>query len=123
MINCETNGELKIIRLKTIKIYKENSRTIGMKFHDIDLTGATVFFTVKKKSDNVQTDDTAIIKKDITEHINPTEGVTSVKLLPTDTDKPSGEYHYDVKLKRPNDRFDTVGVGKFVIAEVITNRS
>ena len=62
----------------------------------IDLTGATVFFTVKR---NLQdTDAQALISKTITSHSSPSTGETSITFTSTDVDY-VGDFYYDVKIK------------------------
>lgn len=63
----------------------------------VDLTGGTLFFTVKNTIDDV--DDDALISKEITTFSAPTTGVATVTLTPTETDLPAGNYFYDVQFK------------------------
>ena len=102
--------------------YRENSMNINLTFQDIDLTGATVYFTVKSSADSDATDTTAAIKKDITTHSSPTTGETSIELLPADTDIAAGKYKYDIKLKKADGQQTTTQVGEFSVKEAITNR-
>lgn len=62
----------------------------------LDLTGYTVWFTVKENVDD--TDASAKIQKEITSHTDPTNGITTVTLDPADTDDLAGSYHYDIQL-------------------------
>jgi len=73
-----------------------------------DLTGATVYFTVKREeSDLDATDASAIIKADVTSHSDPLNGTTVIALTPTQTAYVAGttsfiepgEYIYDIKVK------------------------
>lgn len=51
-----------------------------------NLTGCTVYFTVKKKADINTSDDTAaIIQKTITTHTSPTGGLSSIVLSNAET--------------------------------------
>lgn len=102
--------------------YRENSMTITLTFTGIDLTGATVYFTVKSAADTDATDTSALIKKDITSHTDAINGATEIVLTPTDTDIAVGKYKYDIKLKKADGQQTTTQVGEFIVKEAITNR-
>mgnify|MGYP001431458292 CR=1 FL=1 len=102
--------------------YKENTLPIELTFTGIDLTGATVYFTVKTAADNDATDSTALIKKDITSHTDAVNGATEIVLTPTDTDIAVGKYKYDIKLKKADGSQVTTQVGDFIVKEVMSNR-
>lgn len=59
----------------------------------VDITGYTFLFTVKRKLDD--SDDNAIIQKEITSHSDPTNGITEITLVPGDTADKAGNYFYD----------------------------
>ena len=63
----------------------------------IDLTGSTVFFTVKTRVQD--TDAEALITKDVTSHSDPTNGITIITLTDTQTNIAPGNYVYDIKIK------------------------
>jgi hypothetical protein len=63
-----------------------------------DLTGKTVFFTVKKKDDEEADDSKAIIQKTITVHTSPTLGITTLSLAATDTNVPLDNYIWDLRV-------------------------
>lgn len=63
-----------------------------------DLTGKTVFFTLKRLDDNADNDDVALIKKNITSHTNPVGGITTLTLLVADTNQVPGRYKCDVRI-------------------------
>lgn len=102
--------------------YRENTLNINLTFRDVDITGATVYFTVKPAADTDSTDATAVIKKDVTAHTSPLLGMTVVQLNPTDTDIPAGKYKYDIKIKKADGQQTTTQVGDFIVKEAITNR-
>ena len=82
-----------------LSIIKGNSKNYRFYFQTtsgdpIDITGYTVFFTVKKNVN--QTDDQAVISKTITDHSNPTGGVTIVPITTSDSDITPGVYLYDI---------------------------
>lgn len=106
-----------------ITFYRENTVNINLSFDGVDLTDATVYFTVKPQPDNDQTDAAAIIKKDITDHTDPVAGQTIIPLTPADTTVSAGNYVYDIKLKRSTGAQSTVIVGDCEIKEAVTLRA
>jgi hypothetical protein len=63
-----------------------------------NLTGYTVLFTVKKLDLVNGADTTAVIKKNITTHSDPTHGITLITLTNTETDIDVGKYYWDARL-------------------------
>jgi hypothetical protein len=86
----------------------------------INITGWTIFFTVKKNEEDI--DDDAVISKDITVHTNPTGGVSSIVLTDDDTDIPPREYWYDIQIKKATGAIKTVVKDNFEIHTDITRR-
>lgn len=105
-----------------ITFYKENTVTINLTFDGVDLTGATVYFTVKEEFDEDADDSTALIQKDITSHTDATGGETAVVLSPADTDVAAGKYYYDIKLKKADNTQTTIQLGRCTIKDAVTNR-
>lgn len=105
-----------------LSFYRENTVNINLTFTGVDLTGATVYFTVKPAYDSDQADAAAVIKKDITTHTNPTQGLTTISLTPTDTNVVAGTYGYDIKLKKANGDQSTITVGQAIIKDAYTLR-
>jgi hypothetical protein len=105
-----------------LSFYRENTVNINLSFTGVDLTGATVYFTVKPAYDSDQADTAAIIKKDITSHTSPTAGLTTITLTPTDTAVTPGKYGYDIKLKKASGEQSTVTVGQAIIKDAYTLR-
>ena len=86
----------------------------------IDLTGCTVFFTVKR---NLQdTDAQAIINKTVTSFTSPTTGDVSFTLLAADVDY-VGEFYYDVKIKAVSGIITSVINDKFILLDHVTIRT
>ncbi len=106
------NTKLSIIRGDTktwpLTFYSDEAKTTP-----INITGWTIFFTVKEKTDapNDSADTSAKIKKDVTSHSDPTHGVTSLTLSPTDTDIEPGTYLYDLQVKKANGDVKTIMMG------------
>jgi hypothetical protein len=63
----------------------------------IDITGCTVFFTVK--TSNTDADAAAKIAKSWNTHLDATNGVTTFSLVPADTTSLLGSYSFDIQLK------------------------
>lgn len=88
----------------------------------IDITGWTIFFTMKEKESD--DDDDAKIKKDITSHSNPTGGITSFTLEAGDTDDLEGrKYYYDIQAKKANGDIVTVTKGRVRVLIDVTIRT
>lgn len=85
-----------------------------------DITGWTVFFTVKKKIDD--DDNNAVIKKEITTHTDPTNGKTEIPILDTETNSLKGVYFYDVQYKDTSGNIKTPMLGKMTFIEDVTRR-
>ena len=85
---------------KNLEIYSQTTKTYKLTIRDTeydrvkDLTGWTIYFTCKENM--ADTDDNAKIKKDITDHSDPANGVTLIELTAIDTNL-LGSYNYDIK--------------------------
>ena len=86
----------------------------------IDITGWIIFFTVKRDLDD--TDDEALIKKDITSHTDPTNGQTRIHLTNDDTDL-IGSYYYDIQVKKSDGTIITILEGAITFKKDITQRT
>lgn len=112
-----------------IKIIRGDDETIQATFKNsagvaIDISGYTIFFTVKKEceidiSDSI--DATAIIKKKITSHSDPTHGITQIVLTSTDTNQNQGIYYWDLQLVK-NGIVSSTQRGELEITTDITRR-
>ena len=89
----------------------------------VDLTGATVFFTVN--AEKSPTDDSAaVIQKTVTIHSDPTAGKTVIKLDPADTDSVApGNYWYDIQIRASNGDISSLPKARFEIVSDISRRS
>jgi hypothetical protein len=86
-----------------------------------DITGWTVFFTVKKNYSN--TDTQAVISKTISIHTNPTQGITQLVLTPTDTNISAGTYLYDIGFIDNSNNRSFSSPDNFTILNNVTQRS
>ena len=82
--------ELKVFR-KTTKKYELQFKKEGIVE---DITGWTIYFTVKEKMED--TDENAKISKKITSHSDPTNGKTLIELTVANLDLPLGNYYYSI---------------------------
>lgn len=88
----------------------------------INITGYTIMFTVR--SDVDATDDTtALIKKDVTTHTTPAEGITTINLTHEDTAVAAGNYRYDVQYKDTQNKIKTILIGDIEILQDVTKRT
>lgn len=87
----------------------------------IDLTGATVFFTVKKNKLDI--DDDAVISKEITSFDAPTTGVALLELTAAETNISPRSYFFDVQLKNSDGKISSIQAGRFIISQDVTIRT
>ncbi len=88
--------------------------------NEINLTGCTVFFTVKRNLQDA--DSKALISKDITSFTSPTTGDVAITLTAVDVDY-VGEFFYDIKIKYTNGKIQSVLTDKFILAAHTTIRT
>lgn len=109
-----------------LSAYRGDDKTWNLNFTDangdpIDLTGSTVFFTVKVNKSDPDSD--AVISKSQSSHTNPTGGVTSISLTNSDTNVKVGNYYYDFQLVDSAGLVTTILTGIFMIKQDITIRA
>lgn len=79
-------------------IIRGDSASITFTIASTDLTGATVFFTVKPELGYDADDTDAVIEVEVTEHTDPTNGTTVIDLSGDDTDVEPAIYYYDIQV-------------------------
>ena len=95
------------------------SFTIG----STDLTGGTVFFTVKPLL-AYDTDDTAaVIEVEVTDHTDPTNGKTIINLTGDDTNVEPAIYYYDIQVKLASGKIISIPARKIRIWADVTRRT
>jgi hypothetical protein len=87
----------------------------------VDITGATIFFTVKNLPSDSDTN--AVLKKDITSLTEPTSGEAEIELTPTDTSSLLGNYLYSIKIKLSSGKIYTVREGNVCFKKEISERT
>ena len=104
---------LEVIK-KTGKIYevpfKKNGQTE-------DITGWTVYFTVKESMKDI--DANAKITKKITTHEDAKNGITLIDLSESDTDIDVGNYYYGIDYKDSSGKIGTVLSGRLKIIKPV----
>lgn len=100
----------------TIQVYQEDG------FTPLNLTGATVFFTVNASA-NPTDDSAAVIQKTITIHTAPLLGQTAFTLTSGDTNALTpATYYYDVQVKDASSNIISQKADTFTIVADITRR-
>lgn len=88
-----------------------------------DITGWKFYFTAKRRI--TDSDDDAVLKKDVTDHIDPTEGLSAIPLTAAETKVvDEGVYLYDVQAKDELGNIITlVNCGRCIVIPEVTQRS
>lgn len=114
--------------MAAITIKRGDSQTIEVTYVDrtgtaLDLTGATVFFTVNA-SNTPDDDSQAVIEKTISSISSPELGIVTIDLANSDTqDIDPGTYYYDASVKDSLGHVTTSKIDKFVVTSDITRRT
>jgi hypothetical protein len=114
----------------TIEIRQGNPASIELTLEDIsvdpavpiDLTGKTVFISVKKLNDFRLDDTEALISSSIVAHTDPTAGETTWDLTASETLIPLGRYKADVRVYKDLTDFDNSVTFYIEIVPVVTRR-
>lgn len=108
-----------------LKSIRGDDLTLNLAFKDgddaVDITGWTIYFTLKKNIDN--SDEDALIKKE-TEPAgaDAIAGLASIALLDTETNDLAGTYDYDIQSKDDSGLIKTVMKGTFLFEKDVTRR-
>ena len=116
-----------------ISVFRGDNPIYSFRFEDkdgvaVDITGWTVFFTVKTEYADDDVGVETVISKTVTSHTAPTDGLTELQLSTSDTDLDSSvRYLFDIQIKRPNapsvDLVNTLVVGEFEVKQDVTRRT
>ena len=106
-------------------MYKRDDKGFSFTFTDtsgdaVDLTGDTIFFTVKENETDLDAD--ALIRKDITPP-DPTTGVAEMTISHDDSDVDVGDWYFDVQRVTAAGTVTTIMKGTFRIIQDITIRT
>lgn len=105
----------------SIFIKQGNTAGFDLKFN-IDITGSTIYFTVKKELK----DEIPLISKSITDHLDPVNGLTTINLTKEDTNRRIGKYLFDIQLVLTDGQVHTIfpkgarQLGELIITPTIT---
>ncbi|MDX1371743.1 MAG: hypothetical protein R3321_04700 [Nitrososphaeraceae archaeon] len=109
---------------KNLVVYRNTSKAFELVFskncQPIDITGWTIYFTAKEKMEDP--DSSAIIKKDITAHLDPERGKTLIELEPVDTNITPKSYYYDIKFVDDTGSSGILFTGRLLVREPVTTR-
>ena len=112
--------------IQPLVIPQKNTQTLYIKSDDYTFqTGDDLYFTVKTKPDNDQTDADALITKKWTVGTDASyddDGYLNLTLTESETDIDFGDYVYDIKLVN-SDVAETLIFGELKILPVATLRS
>lgn len=90
----------------------------------VDITGATVYFTVRTESTIWDADDTtAIIQKDVTLHSDAINWKTTIPLTSTDTDQTPWDYLWEIQIKFSSGDIRTTNTDTIRIVQDLTKRT
>lgn len=90
----------------------------------VDLTGYTVYFTVRKNQDVTDlTDSEAIIKQTYTNISNPTAGIFTINLSRTELKQNVGQYFYGIDIIDSSNKLLKAFEGNFFITYNSANRT
>lgn len=112
--------------MQPLAIPQKNTQTLYIKSDDYTFSpGDELYFTVKVKPDNDQTDTDALVTKSWTVGTDAeydSDGYLNLNLAETDTDIDFGDYVYDIKLVN-SEVAETLIFGDLKILPVATLRS
>ena len=111
--------------LNNFVTYRGDDLSFTLNFKDTDdveivITGWTIFFTLKKKIDDLDAD--AIISKTITSLTDPTHGITTVTIPASELTSLAGPYYYDFQFKNASGGIYTITSGIVTFMRDITRR-
>lgn len=112
-----TTGDMRIIRRDDVAFELTFTDVDGA---PVDITGGTVFFTVKRRISD--TDLEALITKEITIFDDPTNGIAILILTSAQTNIPAGSYFFDIQLKTIDSKIASSSAGRFYVSQDVTAR-
>jgi len=109
------------MQCKDLELLRKSTKTYELQFKkdgaSVDITGWTVYFTIKEKTEDLDT--SAKLAKTVTTFENATSGIALVELSIIETDITAGNYWYSFDFKDDDDNEGTVVSGKIKIKEPI----
>ena len=117
--------------MTALEIFRGDTVNIDLTIKDsagtaIDITGYTFYFTAKTNDDD--SDDNALIKEDVTTHLNPdggdgtSTGQSRITLSKTQTAVAIGNHYYDIQMKDTSGNITTLTKDRFNVKQDVTTR-
>ena len=109
-----------------MEFYRGDNKSYTLAFTDsdnnaIDITGWKIFFTIKQHLS--QSDSEANLKEDVTDHDDPTNGLSSIHLSNGQTDLlEPGDYFSDIQVKKTDGTILTIMAEKLRVLADVTRR-
>lgn len=116
-MSCSPTSPIEFIRRDTVTLTITFTNQDG---DPIDLTGSTVFFTIKDRPDDP--DSEALLATSWTSHTDPTAGRTSVTLSTTQTNIEPDAYFYDFQVRESGGAIQSTKKGQIIVLQDITVR-
>ena len=112
--------------MSRLSVYRGDDKTFNFTFKNsngaaINITDWTIFFTLKEHE--ADADDDAKIKKDVTSHTSPTDGLSQLSITDSDTNLDPKKYYYDFQIKKDDGIIRTLVKGDFRVLTGITRRT
>lgn len=86
-----------------------------------NITGATIYFTVRNKLDDATSDSDAVLQKSQSSHSDAANGLSSITINPSDTNTLTPKsYVYDISLIESGGAVTSSDTGTFVLERDVT---
>lgn len=111
--------------MSRLSVYRGDDKTFNFTFKysngaAVDITGWTIFFTVKEKE--ADSDDDAKIATEVTSHTDASGGLSTLSITDSDTNLTPKKYYYDFQVKKADGLIRTLVKGDFTVLTDITRR-
>lgn len=114
--------------MSTLELIRYDTETLSLVFTDengtaYNLTGGTVFFTIKSITDNADNDDSALLKKEQATHTSAVLGQTEIILTPAEMGAiPANEYKGDFQFVDSSGNVKSSNRIKILVIDDVTKR-
>jgi hypothetical protein len=115
--------------MSELELIRGDTEVLSLVFTDenddpYDITGGTVFFTIKDNMDNCDNDDNALIQKDQSSHTDPANGLTEIELTATETRTLiQGNYKADFQFVGSDSKVKSTKKIKITVLDDTTKRT
>lgn len=109
-----------------LTVFKGDDKTWNITVSDadgdaIDLSGQTIFFTVKENK--TDPDSAALIQATNSTHTSATGGTSTITITNTQSDLDAGNYFFDLQIVSAGSLVTTWVVGDFEVVQEVTRRT